>query len=883
MNTTKSARLGVWRGTLAALALLIVHSAPATNYFVATNGLDSNSGTSIATPFLTISKAASVVNADDVVNIRGGTYRETVTFSRSGTIASPITFQNYSNEVPTVDGADIVASSSWTDYSNSIWRAAVSWTMGDGNDQVFLDSQLMNMARWPNCSLDQSHPVLSLVNSVSIPDISNAVVTLNDTNLTQPANFWAGAKLNMGVGAVWVDKTFTVTNSSPGSLIFYAGNTGDANYRPSANNPYFLWDSLNALDTNGEWFLDTSAAKLYLWTPAGDSPSNHLVEVQHRTYAFDFNSRSNIVVRGLRIFGATVNMSSSSQNNTLDGVQARYLSQFTIITSPFSTGNGTTGFLINGTSNRVVNSIIGWSAGNGVMLSGTGLVVSNCIIHDVDCAANNPGAIFANNGGLLIARNTLYNSGRSVLLAYTSSSEILYNNVFNAGLQTEDLGCLYTYGHDGAGTEIAYNIFHHSHPIYGGKSGVCLYLDNSSRYYVAHHNVCYGASRAFTSNLPGTNESIYNNTLLGDSYSLRGSGTPPNATGTQIENNIFRNSTNTYNGTNATAVNNMASSTDPLFVDATDGNFQLQSNSPAIDAGLVLPPYTDGYVGAAPDIGAFEYGATPWTAGAYLTIGGFYDADIGGVLPAGAIDVWDGPYTVQGGGADIWGTSDQCHFSYVPVTNTYFQVVARVTALQSPIDPLNAWMKCGVMIRETLTGASKHAATVITPGNGVNLFYRSSTGGSSTNSQVIGQTAPVWVKMMRSGGSFSSYYSGDGTNWWQIGTTQTITMSNNVYAGICVSSHTSGSVAEATVDNFSITSLPPQFTNIFLDANGNVVLNGAGSSGSPVSLLAATNISQPLSNWLTVITGTFAPDGTFVFTNATPGSSPQLFYSLQSN
>ena len=31
---------------------------------------------------------------------------------------------------------------------------------------------------------------------------------------------------------------------------------------------------------------------------------------------------------------------------------------------------------------------------------------------------------------------------------------------------------------------------------------------------------------------------------------------------------------------------------------------------------MVLPPYTDGFVGPAPDIGAFEHGATPWTAGA---------------------------------------------------------------------------------------------------------------------------------------------------------------------------------------------------------------------------------------------------------------------------
>src|SRR5262249_40368570 len=145
------------------------------------------------------------------------------------------------------------------------------------------------------------------------------------------------------------------------------------------------------------------------------------------------------------------------------------------------------------------------------------------------------------------------------------------------------------------------------------------------------------------------------------------------------------------------------------------------------------------------------------------------DADIGGASPPGAIDVWNGPYTIQGGGADISGTSDQFHFSYVPITNNYFQIVARVTALQAPLGSLNAWMKCGVMIRETLSGPSRHAATVITPGHGVNLIYRSSTSGSSGNSQVTSQTAPIWLKMVRNGNSFSSWYSADGANWSEIG------------------------------------------------------------------------------------------------------------------
>jgi hypothetical protein len=38
-------------------------------------------------------------------------------------------------------------------------------------------------------------------------------------------------------------------------------------------------------------------------------------------------------------------------------------------------------------------------------------------------------------------------------------------------------------------------------------------------------------------------------------------------------------------------------------------------DSPLVDAGAVVPPYTDGFVGAAPDIGAYELGGEHWQAG----------------------------------------------------------------------------------------------------------------------------------------------------------------------------------------------------------------------------------------------------------------------------
>ncbi len=56
--------------------------------------------------------------------------------------------------------------------------------------------------------------------------------------------------------------------------------------------------------------------------------------------------------------------------------------------------------------------------------------------------------------------------------------------------------------------------------------------------------------------------------------------------------------------------------TDPQRVYTPDGfDFSLRADSPAVDAGAVLPTITDGFTGRAPDLGAFEIGKAPFHYG----------------------------------------------------------------------------------------------------------------------------------------------------------------------------------------------------------------------------------------------------------------------------
>src|SRR5208283_2602272 len=110
------------------VGLLGPSPALAADYYVSPSGSDSFPGT-LSQPFLTIQKAASVMEAGDTAFIRAGTYRETVIPKNSGTQNAPITFMPYNGESVTVSGADAIPASSWTLSSGNIYKAPMSWDL----------------------------------------------------------------------------------------------------------------------------------------------------------------------------------------------------------------------------------------------------------------------------------------------------------------------------------------------------------------------------------------------------------------------------------------------------------------------------------------------------------------------------------------------------------------------------------------------------------------------------------------------------------------------------------------------------------------------------------------------------------------------------------
>jgi len=128
-------------------------------------------------------------------------------------------------------------------------------------------------------------------------------------------------------------------------------------------------------------------------------------------------------------------------------------------------------------------------------------------------------------------------------------------------------------------------------------------------------------------------------------------------------------------------------------------------------------------------------------------------------------------------------------------------MIARVVSLHGGSSSESA----GVMVRETLTAGSTNVYTTFGGGGLIYFDERASTGGSTTSQSSSGSVAlPYWVKLVRSGNTFSGYISPDGVNWVQVGTTQTVTMAQGVYIGLAVSGDNNSALATATFDNVSI-------------------------------------------------------------------------------
>lgn len=107
-------------------------------YYVATTGSDTNNGTSLTTPYKTISKAISSASAGDTVYVRAGTY-PSFSVTKSGSAGNYLTISGYGSERPTITGGSqqiVLTSVSYVRITGfDVKGATASWGGGIYTDR----------------------------------------------------------------------------------------------------------------------------------------------------------------------------------------------------------------------------------------------------------------------------------------------------------------------------------------------------------------------------------------------------------------------------------------------------------------------------------------------------------------------------------------------------------------------------------------------------------------------------------------------------------------------------------------------------------------------------------------------------------------------------
>lgn len=262
--------------------------------YVSPIGDDKNDG-KVGNPFKTINKALKYIDTlpgteDITIYLYSGVYRERVIIDKS--YGRKVNFKNIQGETPIIDGSQLLGG--FTQYNGNIYKINVS---GISGTSVFDNGAPMTLARYPNSGYlagDASSPISYnefCYKSGEMPNLSNS--------LNLKVSLWPS-----GPNGVWnyFNTEHTITNID--LLTRKITISPDAVYQLGTGTRYYLINSLELLDSPGEWYLDSSTKDLYCYPSSGSFEN---ISISGNNPLITIEGSNNITFDGITLQGGGYN------------------------------------------------------------------------------------------------------------------------------------------------------------------------------------------------------------------------------------------------------------------------------------------------------------------------------------------------------------------------------------------------------------------------------------------------------------------------------------------------------------------------------------------------------------------------------------------------
>jgi len=494
----------------------------ATEYFISTNGLDSNTGTELS-PWKSLTHGITEINPNDILTLREGVYRLIEEPSLNVINKDHLSIRGYAGERVQIFGSASTQGMVWQPYNATVWRIPADFLT---NNPKGMFNNHLRVEHQSDLDDGRNHDFVY--------------------NLVMP-NYWTKADVNG-------DQCFAGNN---GCFIYLYPADGED---PNQQTYELSQRSMARVAANGDYMLIQNLEFYYTQSSAIFFEGADFVTLENNIFGNTSNGNDNSY--GIRIWNS---QGSVVRNNTV--FDSKYW-------GGVSNSKGIT-FMVSkaGAPNIVeyneIYDIPGYSA-VGSKSGVSNLIVRYNYIHDVYAAfrssdfrcvwssSNTDGCQstdveYRPGGNWQIYGNIVKNSTVGVSFpGYQQDSDgnLVYNNVFYQVKAAIELGWNGSFNH-----VFANNIFVNNEVgIYLESGGTTTSVTDYLGQFISHNNLFFNNSHADIHLRPNWGGNFY-------------SGTP--YTVNQIKNQ--------FNSENNSL------SADPLFANFT--SFELLENSPAIDAG----------------------------------------------------------------------------------------------------------------------------------------------------------------------------------------------------------------------------------------------------------------------------------------------------------